>query len=64
MEVLLHKRGDNVDEVARRIKADRKDFMNVDRFVDVEVVNNGDKTPEQIAHIIKSLYDRHVKENK
>ena len=64
MKVRLHKRGDNVDEVARRIEADRKDFRNINRFVDVEIENNGSKTPEQIAHIIKSLYDRHLKENK
>lgn len=64
MKVRLYKRGDNPDEVVRRIDADRKDFKNIDRFVDIEVVNNGDKTPEQIACIIKSMYDRHLKENK
>ena len=64
MKVRLHKRGDNIDEVARRIEADRKDFRNINRFVDVEIENNGSKTPEQIAHIIKSLYDRYLKENK
>ena len=64
MKVRLYKRGDNSDEVVRRVKADRKDFMNIDRFVDIEIVNDGSKTPEQIAHIIKSLYDRHLKEKK
>ena len=60
----LQKRGDNPEEAERRLEADKKDFMNINRFVDVEIENNGSKTPEQIAHIIKSLYDRHLKENK
>ena len=64
MKVRLYKRGDDSNEVVRRIEADRRDFKNIDRFVDIEIVNDGSKTPEQLAHIIKSLYDRHVKENK
>ncbi len=59
----LKKRGDNLKEAERRFEDDKIKFMNIDRFVDVEVVNNGSKTPEQLAHIIKSLYDRHLKEN-
>lgn len=60
----LKKRGDDPKEAERRFEDDKIKFKNVDRFVDIEVVNNGDKTPEQLAHIIKSLYDRHLKENK
>lgn len=60
----LKKRGDDPKEAERRFEDDKIKFKNVDRFVDIEVVNNGDKTPEQLAHIIKSLYDRYLKENR
>ena len=58
----LEKRGDNPREASRRFKDDKIKFRNIDRFVDVEIVNDGSKTPEQLACIIKSLYDRHLKE--
>lgn len=64
MKSRLCKRGDNPEEVERRLEADKKDFMNINRFVDVNIVNDGSKTPEQLAHNIKLLYDRHMKGNK
>lgn len=58
----LKSRGDDPKEVERRLEADRKDFENIERFVDIELLNDGTKTPEEMAHMIKSLYDRHLKE--
>jgi hypothetical protein len=36
--------------------------QNIERFVDIELLNDGTKTPEEMAHMIKSLYDKHLKE--
>lgn len=59
----LKSRGDDQKESERRLEADRKDFANIERFVDIELLNDGTKTPEEMARMIKSLYDRHMREN-
>lgn len=58
----LKKRGDNPEEVKRRLEADKEDFKNITKLVDVEIVNDGTRTVEELAYIIKLLYDRHLKE--
>lgn len=47
------KRGDNIDEVNRRIKADELDFLLLEQDVDCVINNDGYKhTPEKIATFI------------
>lgn len=58
----LKRRGDDLSEAERRIEADKKDFKNIDRLIDIELVNNGSKKPEELAKIIDSLYRRHMRE--
>lgn len=58
----LKHRGDNPKEVERRLEADNRDFMNIERFVDVNILNDGSKSPEQIAATIKYLYERHIRQ--
>lgn len=48
----LRFRGDSQDEAERRIRADKKDFKNIESLVDFSIRNEGDMTPNMIAHII------------
>lgn len=59
----LLNRGDDPEEAKRRMKTDKEDFKNTDRFFDVKMCNDGYNSPEKMAHIIDSLYKRHIKEN-
>lgn len=53
----LHKRGDDPDEIARRMSADDTDFIGIDKLNPYVVVNNGEKSPYQIANQIISVYE-------
>ena len=54
----LNKRGDNPEEAERRLEADRKDFINIERLCDYRITNDGRNKPEEIAYKIKALYER------
>lgn len=54
-------RGDNSDEAKRRLKSDQKDFMNIERLVDISICNDNEKTPEELAKQLKTLYERRNK---
>lgn len=58
----LIERGDDEEEAKRRIKADDKDFVNIERFVDIKMPNDGHNTPEMVAKTIKRMYEA-AKEN-
>lgn len=58
----LIERGDDEEEAKRRIKADDKDFVNIERFVDIKMSNDGHNTPEMVAKTIKRMYEA-AKEN-
>ena len=57
----LNKRGDNPEEAERRLEADHKDFINIERLCDYKIVNDGKESPEQIAKKIKMFYERSTK---
>lgn len=57
----LVNRGDNPEEAERRLRADKNDFVNICRFTDIVVANNGTETPEKIAKKIKTYYERKEK---
>lgn len=54
----LNDRGDDPNEAKRRFEDDKIKFMNIERFIDVEIKNDGTKTAKHLAYIIKSLYER------
>lgn len=61
MRKRLNKRGDNPEEAERRLEADCKDFINIERLCDYKIVNDEKESPEQIAKKIKMLYERSTK---
>lgn len=54
----LRGRGDDSNEARRRIEADREDFKDIMDYCDVAIKNDGSKTPEKMAKIIKDVYER------
>lgn len=52
----LKKRGDNKREARRRIRADKKDFKNIHKYVDFQVDNYNNMSAELSAHLIYELY--------
>lgn len=58
----LRFRKDTEEEANRRIIADKHDFKNVDKLVDFSIRNEGDMTPEMVAHIIFEIYKLYKKE--
>ena len=53
----LKKRGDNPKEAKRRLKADKKDFDGMEGLCDYTIMNGNDTTPENVAYVIKQLYE-------
>lgn len=51
----LAKRGDDIEEIYRRINADEKDFYEIDNFVDVRILNN-DRSVKELAEEIDQKY--------
>lgn len=58
----LKDRGDNEAEADRRIQEDKKDFKNIDRFVNMKICNNGSNNPFELANTILDTYDRYLVE--
>lgn len=58
IEKRLIDRGDDKFEAERRLEADKNDFVNINRFVDIMVCNDGKETPEKLAKKIKTYYER------
>ena len=52
----LLNRGDNLQEAARRIKADNEDFKDIHNYIDCCLVNNGEITPRELAYKIVNIY--------
>lgn len=59
----LRFRGDNKDEAARRIKADKFDFKNINKLYDFAIKNEGDISAEIAAKIIFDIYTTMKGEN-
>lgn len=51
----LKLRGSGADDAHRRMKADSTDFENIMDLVDIAVNNDGQKTPLEIAQLIKNI---------
>lgn len=60
----LKLRGDNTDEALRRLKADESDFLDIDKYVDFSIKNDGNigSTPDANAALINLLYKTKVGE--
>lgn len=58
----LKDRGDNEKEANRRIEEDKKDFKNIDKFVNMKICNNGSNNPFELANTILDTYDRYLVE--
>jgi len=59
----LKARGDNPKEAERRLEADKHDFININRYADVCICNDGCKSAKNLAQKIKVLYEKFLKEN-
>ena len=58
----LIKRGDNQIEANRRILADKKDFSDIDKYVNLSICNNGELTSEELVEKIRNTYERFLME--
>ena len=58
----LDKRGDNREEAERRIEADDKDFLGIEKCVNHIVYNNGGRIPKEIAANVVETYLKTLKE--
>lgn len=56
----LAMRGDKSKEIKRRMKADKKDFKNIDGFTDYRINNHGELTSNEIAYTLQDIYKRHL----
>lgn len=63
MRERLNKRGDKTAEIERRIEADKKDFVNINRLCDFKITNDGKETPRDLARKIMRLYERSISAN-
>ena len=54
----LRQRGDNLDEVTRRLEADKKDFDDINEYVDFAIRTDGQYSKDEIANLINYLYER------
>lgn len=54
----LKKRGDNEQEIERRLAADKIKFRNIERISDKKICNDGKVSAEMLANKIKTLYER------
>ena len=52
----LEQRGDSQKEINRRLKADAKDFKNIDKYVDFRLSNDGTLSSGTIATIINTIF--------
>lgn len=57
----LKLRGDNEDEAARRMETDKKDFEDIEKYMDFEVINVN-CTPEESANLIYDTYQNMIGE--
>lgn len=55
----LRQRGDDAAEAKRRLEADDEDFKDILDYCDIAIRNNGNESPEDIAKVIKYLYEMH-----
>ena len=55
----LKLRGDDPKEARRRLLADRRDFENIESYIDYIIVNQGEMTPERAARIILNTKKGH-----
>lgn len=56
----LEKRGDHPSEYRRRLEADKIDFQGMEDKVDSVIENIGEKTPKELAVLIKNMYEEVV----
>lgn len=56
----LKNRGDDSEEISRRMKADERDFSNIDHLID-KYIWTDNRTPEQIVHRLVKMIERRRK---
>lgn len=54
----LRKRGDDSEEATRRIEADKKDFQDINDYVDFAIRTDGNYSSDEIADIINKIYKK------
>lgn len=54
----LKNRGDNPIEAERRLKADNKDFADIDKYVDFSFSNDIGLSPQSLAEVILYTYKK------
>lgn len=54
----LRQRGDNEIEAKRRLEADKEDFRDIDKEVDFAFKNDSSLSPELLADMILSVYNK------
>lgn len=54
----LRERGDDSEEAARRIEADKKDFEDINDYVDFAIRTDGECSIDEIASIINQIYSK------
>ncbi|MDD5901720.1 MAG: guanylate kinase [Lachnospiraceae bacterium] len=54
----LKKRGDNPKEAKRRLKADKKDFKNIEALCDYTIMNGDNCTPKDVVGMIDFFYEQ------
>lgn len=56
----ITKRGDNIDEIKRRLNADFEDLKNAEKNADFVFTNNGRVKPFILANVIKYIYKKYI----
>ena len=52
----LRKRGDHSDEAARRMETDKKDFEDINEYVDFSINTDGRYSVDEMADLINQIY--------
>lgn len=58
----LKKRGDNPKEARRRLRADKKDFKDMEAWSDYTIINGDNTTPKTVADLINFFYEQDRRE--
>ena len=52
----LRKRGDDSDEVARRMETDKKDFEDINEYIDFAINTDGRYSVDEMTNLINQIY--------
>lgn len=63
IRIRLKERGDEYEEIKRRMKADKRDFADIEEFIDCSIHSDSDFiSVEKLAEMILSLYNLYIME--